>query len=396
MRRTGLLIVIVLGLASATLAWRTAGRFDPRFLREPDGNDAWFEADLPVVADRVLHRWSDQSRNSRHPLFPLLTTLPVNVLKAAGLGDGAALRTLIAAIAGLWTMAVCVLLQGVTRRRLDALVFTALAHASAAALFWLPVPDTYALGSITVMIPIALCAWDRGGSLGAAAYAAAAAASLSVTTSNWLTGISAVIGRKPVRQALQIVANSLTAVVLLWGLQRIIFPTSAFFIGEGAQRRFILPEGVAGIPAALRAMFGHSMVMPAIELVPEARWGTIMSVQHSGLASGGALGAVAILMWAGLLAAGAWALLATPGPMRLPLTLALAGHVLVYSIYGEETFLYAIHILPLLVAVAACATQTRMRPVVLGIAAALTVVAAMHNASALTGALGFFATGARP
>jgi hypothetical protein len=44
------------------------------FFIAPGGNDVWFEADLPTVADTVLHRWSVQSRNARHPLFPLLAT----------------------------------------------------------------------------------------------------------------------------------------------------------------------------------------------------------------------------------------------------------------------------------------------------------------------------------
>jgi hypothetical protein len=393
--RTDFLSVIVLGVVSATVVWHTVGRFDPRFFQEPIGNDVWFEADLPIVADRLQHRWSDQARNSRHPLFPLLATVPVHVLKGAGLGEAAALRTFVASTGGLWTVTLCVLLYGLTRRRLDAMVFAALAHASAAAMFWLPVPDTYALGSISVMVPLALCAWDPAGRRGAGAYTAAAAASLTVTTSNWLTGVAAGGSRQPWRQALQIAANSLTAVVLIWGLQRLIFPTAPFFIGEGVQTRFILPEGAAGISVALRAMLSHVMVMPAVAIAAEAKWGAIMSVQHSALASAGAVGAIATVMWAGLLVAGAWALAATGGPMRLPLALALAGHLLVYSVYGEETFLYALHMLPLLVAVAACAAQTRLRPIVLGVAASLTIVLVVHNGSALTQALKFFETGAR-
>ncbi len=395
MSRTDFLLVLVLGMVSAAMIWHNVARFDPRFFQEPIGNDAWFEADLPIVADRMQHRWSDQARNSRHPLFPLLATVPVHVLKGAGLGEGAALRAFVAAIGGLWTVMTCVLLFGLTRRRLDALVFAALAHASAAAMFWLPVPDTYALGSISVMAPLALCAWDPAGGRSASVYTAAAAASLAVTTSNWLTGVAAVISRRPWRQALQIAANSLTAVVLIWGLQRLLFPSAPFFIGEGVQTRFILPEGAAGIPLALRAMFSHVMVMPTIAIVAEAKWGGIMSVQHAALASAGGIGVIAIGMWAGLLLTGAWALATRGGPMRLPLGLALAGHVLVYSLYGEETFLYGLHMLPLLVAVAACATQSRLRPAVLGLAAALTLVLAVHNGSALLQALTFFATGSR-
>src|SRR5215203_955337 len=383
-------IALALALLAGVLVWFTATRFDPRFLKEPDGNDVWFEADLPTVSDRILHRWSDQSRNARHPLFPLLTTLPLNVVSAV-VGEQTAVRLLIVKTAAVWAVALYLLLRAVAPGRLDALIFTALGSVSAAAVFWLPVPETYALGSVSVVAALALCAWDAPGRAGAAAYVAAAAFSLAVTTTNWVSGLAALASRRPPRAALQLAANSLTVVVVLWALQRLLFSSAPFFIGEGAQSRFILPHGIGGIAQSLRAVIFHSMVMPAIAIVPEPKWGPIMSVQDAAIASAGWTSAAATALWTLLLGLGAWAIATRPSAARLPLVLALAGHLFVYCIYGEETFLYTLHIAPLLVAAAALATRTPLRAAALAAAAALTVLLAVHNYGALTAALEFFA-----
>jgi len=104
---------------------------------------------------------------------------------------------------------------------------------------------------------------------------------------------------------------------------------------------------------------------------------------------------LASALWAALAAAGVWALATRPAAVRLPLLLALAGHLLVYCVYGEETFLYTLHIAPLLVCVAALATRTSLRPFCLAGAALLTVLLAVHNVGALRQALEFFAAGFR-
>ena len=355
-------LVVALGLflVAGAVVWFTAARFDPRFLKDPDGNDVWFEADLPTVSDRILHRWSDQSRNARHPLFPLLATLPISVAKRV-VGEQTALRLLIVTAAALWVVALYLLLRAVTPGRLDALIFTALGSVSAAAVFWLPVPETYALGSVSVMAALALCAWDPLGRAGATAYVTAAAFSLAVTTTNWVSGLAAIFSRKPWRTALQLAANSLTVVVVLWGVQHLLFSSAPFFIGEGAQTRFILPHGAGGIGLSLRAVLFHSMVMPAIQIAQEPKWGPFMSVHDAGIGSGGALAVVATAVWALLLGLGAWAVATRPNVIRLPLLLALVGHLLVYCTYGEETFLYTLLIVPLLVCLSALATATRLR-----------------------------------
>jgi len=387
-----LLAMAILAVVTGACVYLTMARADPRFLILPTGNDVWFEADLPTVTDRMLHRSSNQGRNARHPLFPLMAAVPVYAFRTLGLSESSALRTVFVAIAMAWSAALFLLLRIVTTRRGDAILFTVLGHVTAAATFWLPVPETYALGSVSVMVPLALCLWDTDARHGARWYTAAAAFSLSITTSNWLTGLAAIGTRHSWSRALRIAAASLAAVLLLWGVQRLAFPTVPFFIGETGQSRFILPHGVAGIPQSLRAALFHSIVMPAIHVVPEPKWGPIMSVQASGLLSSGAWGGAATFAWGALFALGLLALGGSDNAVRLPLALALAGHLLVYGVYGEETFLYTAHLAPILVAIAALATRTRARPVALGLAATLIVLLAANNWSALGRALAFFET----
>ena len=59
---------------------------------------------------------------------------------------------------------------------------------------------------------------------------------------------------------------------------------------------------------------------------------------------------------------------------------ALLGQWGLHQVYGgEETFLYALHWVPLLVLVAAAGTLTRWRPLALGLAAVVLVGAGVNN-----------------
>ena len=62
------------------------------------------------------------------------------------------------------------------------------------------------------------------------------------------------------------------------------------------------------------------------------------------------------------------------------LGLTLLGQLGLHLLYGEETFLYALHFAPLLVVFAACSTLTRMRLVGLVLAGALVISAGVNNA----------------
>jgi hypothetical protein len=136
----------------------------------------------------------------------------------------------------------------------------------------------------------------------------------------------------------------------------------------------------------------HSIVMPQIGMLREPKWGWIMSVQEAAVGSSGLPGMAATVIWVALLLLGTLALVTWEHPMRAPLGLTLAGHVVVYAVYGDETFLYTLLVAPLLVAVAAVAANTRLRPLVLSMAVVLTVLLAVNNWGQLSRALHFFDT----
>jgi hypothetical protein len=378
---------------ASSYAAAARGVMDPRFFSAPVGNDVWFEGDVPTVADTVLHRWNSYPRDAHHPLFPLMTIGPSYALKAIGWTDAHRLLAIAMLAAAAWSAAVYLLLRLSTPSRGDAVVFTLLAHVTAAAVFWLPTTETYVLGSTTLLAPLVLVAWERRALVREFWYVVTSALSLSITTSNWMSGIVAAFTTRRVNRAVQITANALALVVVLWGVQKSVVPGNPFFIEAVERSRFVFPEEAGGPVAITRAFMFHSVVMPHFLVVPEPKWGWKMSVQGAALGSSGAAGAVATILWAILLAAGLSGL--WTGRRRSPLVIALllttVGQFALHLCYGEETFLYSMHFAPLLVTCAAGATWTRHRLWVTPLAAVLVVLLAMNNFSMFATSIQFFA-----
>jgi hypothetical protein len=387
-------LALLFALGAAVYAAGARAAMDPRLFAAPVGNDVWFEADMPTVADLVLHRWSDHARDTHHPLFAMLTTIPSYALKALGVSDAHRLLALTILAAGMWSVVVFVLMRLATPSRRDAVVFALLAHVSASALFWLPTTETYVLGSATLLIPLALVAFDRRARAGESWYVAASALSFSVTTSNWMSGMAAAFCARRLSRAVQITANALAVVVVLWGAQKTLVPSVPFFIGGVGHSRFVFPEAAGGPAAISRSLLSHTMVMPRVDVVPEPKWGRRMSVQRSPLGSSGPLGIAATLVWAVLLGTGAVSLWRTRrlSPFVPALALTIGGQWALYLCYGEETFLYSLHVAPLLVACAAAATWTAHRRWATPLAAVLIVLLVINNLQELSIALQFFST----
>ena len=194
------LFALIFATLAATYATAAQRAMDPRFFAIPAGNDVWFEGDLPMVADTILHRWSTHPRDAKHPLFPLLTTLPSYGLRAIGLTGPQRLLAITAVAAAAWGGAVYLLLRLSTSSRRAAVVFAALTHVTAGAVFWLPTTETWVLDPSPCSRrsyswpPSGVCHVREGW------YVAASALSLSVTVSNWLAGIIAPLSTRPTRR----------------------------------------------------------------------------------------------------------------------------------------------------------------------------------------------------
>ena len=365
---------------------------DDRLFAIPLGNDVWFEADMPVVSDTMLHRWSDHSRNAHHPLFALMTTTPTYALRPI-LSARARVAVVVTFAALIWGAAVYLLMRALTDSLIDAMTFSVLTFVSAGSLFWLPAAETYALGSASLLVPVALLAWDSRRRMPDWCYVAASAASLSVTTTNWASGVIVPMVTRSTRAAIQIIANALVIVIAFWIVQVLVIPSVPFFLSADPGRRFIFPDAAGTLFTTTRALLFHSVVMPELGLVMEAHWGQRLTVQSSALGSSGLVGSAATVLWLGLLMAGLVATLAR-SRSSLPhraLLATLASQLILYTGYGEETFLYALHVAPLLVASASASTATRARRPLLLLAWVLIVLLAVNNVAALMHAAQFFA-----
>ena len=113
--------------------------------------DFWFEADTVREVSNMTSATDDHSRTSVHPLFSILTFIPVYLMKhALTIPPLRAVLHVTSIMGGLWVGTLYLLLRLLGCRKLDAFVFTILGLSSASAMFWLPVPNSYTWGSWSI------------------------------------------------------------------------------------------------------------------------------------------------------------------------------------------------------------------------------------------------------
>lgn len=388
-----------LGLALVFMALAGVGSFlgsgqlDARLLSDAT-MDVWFEADMSRIVEIATNRWAINDRAPAHPIFALLVVPPVYVLRLAGLDPWAAVRVCFAVLAAVSAGLLFAILRLFDGRRLDAALFTLVGMTSASAVLWGPIPETHTLAQPTILLAILVVAVSGHRAVPSLLEVAASAATLGITVTNWMAGLLAAIVRHPWRRALQLSVNALALVVVLWVVQTRLVPASPFFIGTYRTGGHVLAAEAGGILGVARAFFLHSIVAPVITVVdrPGAGEWPIMLFQPSAAGSTGLAGMVALILWGGLLLAGAWAVIASRGLVRarIFLLLLVAGQFTLFVLFGNETFLYAPTFAPILVVLVGLAARTRVRVPVLAAAALLVVVNGANSLAQWRGATRFF------
>lgn len=347
------------------------------------GMDVWFEGDLPRFFENMTNRFSSgHYRLKVHPLLSLLTYPPAFILIKLGFDTFKAVQIVIACIASLWSLSLYVLLRLIGCLRFDALLLSVLGFCSAAALFWLSVPESYGLGSISIIIALSLAALANQRKLPDWSYVVVSAFSLSATVTNWMTGIFCTFAGRPWRRACVITLVSLALVTILWGLEKRLFGSAVFFIGDTEESRYLYFPDLDRLLSVTSAFFFHSMTAPAIYILGDngAGWSSL-SMQASWPGSAGILNMIGSILWAVLLGFGIWALVTLRNHFALRITLGLTiiGQLALHIVYGEETFLYSLHFLPLFVSLAALTTLTRLRAPAIFLVAVLIPVVVANN-----------------
>ena len=386
MRRPDALLILCLALAAGIYSYQGSLLLGPGLLKW-SSDSLWFEADVPRHFSNMTDRSSFHNRNKVHPLSSLATYTPVFALRLLfGSSPATAARLVIAGAAGLWISLLYTLFRVLDHPRLDALAFTVLAASSASSIFWLPVPETYLFGSVTILLTLLVAALAERRALSAVPYVLASAASLSFTVTNWMFGLLLAGTVHSWRKALRISLMALVLVASLWPVQKLVFRSSGLFLDIRGETKFLALEGWSGALSSLRAATVHSMVMPEISQIekPEHPGRLVLSIQESEAGSRRPFGAIAAGLWLALLGIGLWELFRQKShrAFRWVLGLGLCGQLTLHTLYGDETFLYALHYGPLLVILASLAARGPLRHWALLVSASLILFAVLNNLSA--------------
>ncbi len=175
-------------------------------------------------------------------------------------------------------------------------------------------------------------------------------------------------------------------ITMLWGVQKLIFPMSEFFFPlKGTYGNFLFVPTPARVLEVIQTLWSHGIVMPEIKVLagPELHARIVadrmMSVQKSLVGSAGHLGFFATMAWLALLGLAAWATWTTSSRLSNLCLLVLAGQTALHLFFGSETFLYSLHVLPLLIVLAAGVAFTRLRLIGLALAGMVILLGGTNN-----------------
>ncbi|MGH7176839.1 MAG: hypothetical protein ACREJC_05610, partial [Tepidisphaeraceae bacterium] len=366
----------------------------------------YFQSDVQRVYHNMASVTSNQYRTKVHPLFPIIAhPIYVGVVKALRLdvvhnfGAGLLASRIVSSIVAAVTMAAMfALLRIVSLRRLDAVIFCLLGAVCSFSVFWFSVPECYPWGALSVLIALIVVAVDCRRPLSAWWYWLASGLTLAFTTTNWMVGWLALFSKYPWRRVLQWSINIFFVVTVLWSVQRLIFRSSRYFTEIGEERKYVMNRDSGGPRGVARSFFYHTVVMPKLVYLPGDRPDALnkinMTTQLSGIGSTGLVGHVAAVAWALLLIAGLYGWLTIPDfwTWKVVLLLSLLGQLTLHLLYGDETFLYAAHFGPMLIALAALGARTPLRPAVLGLAGVTIVCCAWNNLAVFRETMAFIPT----
>ena len=362
-------IILCLSFIAMFLSLYSSHLLDPAVIRR-DSQSSYFEADVARVYNNMADRYSNHYRTKVHPLFSLIAATPVLIAKKAlRIPPYYSIKIYIAVIASFWIISIYIFLRLIGCQKFDAFLLSLLSIISSASIFFLAVPETYSFGSLSIILSFIILRLSDFRNLSHWWFTGTSALTLSFTITNWMAGIFVTFSNFKMKRAAQITVNAFVIVILLWSVQKFIFPSSEFFIGYKEEQKYILNEESGGILKIASSFLFHSMVMPKIQIVDKynrPNW-PIMFTQKSLPGSGSRWGLLSVITWGILLVFGLWKFIKyrTFIRIRIVIGLTIIFQFILHLIYGDETFLYSLHFLPLLVLLVSFATLTTARRFVL-------------------------------
>lgn len=192
------LLATGLAIGGGLAAWHGAQAMPKAMLEDVRCTDVWFDGDLAHRFQTMSNWWNTRKTTviARHPLFWLVTYPLVKAIKLTfRLEPFASVCALSATMAALWLAGLFTLCRLIGCPRLDAGLFAALGAVSAGAMFWFTVPETWAFGSLTILIALLVLAASRYVVVGAGWFVLANALTFGITMTNWMVGLFSTFAR---------------------------------------------------------------------------------------------------------------------------------------------------------------------------------------------------------
>ena len=349
--------------------------------------DVWLDSD-PSRIITALHSRQDivHTRSNIHPLWGIGVASFFILITEMGLAD---LQTMSASYVALSAFAfsatLFVALRLLGLKRIDSVLVSALCLSTSAAWFWLGIPELFALGGVSLIVPLIWMLVPRGLHDQWSAPLQSLV-SVSITITNWTAGLLAALLALGLRRALHVALVAFAAAGFLAVIQYRFFPESGGFFNIWTEKW--AEYGVTGtFFDHVRAFFLSPLAAPLPEMItltadaPMAFGDRLSQMQRVG-ATGSPAGVAGLLLWGGLIALGVrHAIKGGVDTKVVTFVFGMAGfNFLLHTFYGIETFLYVLHFLPFLVIIAAWSLlASERRNLVRGAVLAAVAAGMIHN-----------------
>ncbi len=380
------IIAPILGVAAFVQIWICLHLVDYG-LRGMGTENVWFESDVR----RVFATCIGQTMHYRvkiHPLFALIAMpLCKTLIRSSHLSTDSAVDVFMAATAGTWSVLFYLVSRKLGFDHVFAALGTILGLSSSAFLFFQSIPETYGLASVSILAAVLLKASAGNGEWPVRNAVLASGVSLSITVTNWMLGLLFSFRHYRPGKALRVSLATACVAGLLVIVQYAVMPrteargsttshrvaaAAAAHTGSGAfygpASSAILEElsytawpSWSRLSKVARSFVFHSVVAPAAEETPDFGrkdemvgpvWPKGFSFQNSRTGSSSPWGAIAVLIWGGCLLSGLVAMMRSNETIPGTLLIFLGFQFCLHSVYGTETFMYALDWVPILLLVA--------------------------------------------
>jgi hypothetical protein len=348
----------------------------------------WFQADSPRVIANLTDASSNHYRVAVHPIAPMLVTSLVLGLHQIGMDLGFAAHFLMFAMAGASVGVFYIFLRTIDLTTIPSLAFTLLFATSAAFVHWAPVEELNVPSMLTIALALALLGYGR--TRNRLWWVLVSIVTLGVTITNWSFGLIATAVRWPRRQLIIISAVALCAVSILATVQWMLFSSARPFYlgGAGHEAAWTQPmmerrgSGSWSPIASMRSMLVSTVVAPA-PYVEVQEGDKVVTNQKSGIFDRSIVGVAAAAFWVVLLGIGTWGGVRARSlrPVTVALALMALSQAALHSVYGDPTFLYSPHFLPILIAISALSWFTPIRWFAVSLAFVIALLGGVNNLS---------------